>query len=290
MILDEATSSLDYKSEKEVQEALDYISGKNVTSIIIAHRLSTIKNADLIYVLKDGKVLEQGNHNQLLESNGYYAELVRSQITSEEILNKIKYERKMTVKDSILSKKSKKIEFEKRDNAISLSENDIPIKPCAVIKELSNYKLDIFFACLGALIIGIVTPYLGYMMGSTFNAVKSMYETVRYDDGLKYAFVFLAFALILGFGYFLMDWKFLSLGLTLSRIYRRKLMAKYLSFHLAYFDVTKNSPGSLLTRMSMNTIELNQIPTTILYNYSMWNGFCCRNNYRMFSPATFNFY
>ena len=56
----------------------------------------------------------------------------------------------------------------------------------------------------------------------------------------------------------------MALGLTLSRIYRRKLMYKYLSFHLAYFDVTKNSPGSLLTRMSINTTELNQMLTTIL--------------------------
>ena len=61
-----------------------------------------------------------------------------------------------------------------------------------------------------------------------------------------------------------MIWKFMSLGLTLARIYRIKLMEKYLSFHLSYFDVTKNSPGSLLTRMAINTMELNQMLTTIL--------------------------
>ena len=145
LILDETTSALDYKSEKQVQEALDNISAKNVTSIIIAHRLSTIKNADLIYVLKDGKVLEQGNHNQLLESNGYYAELVKSQITNDEILNEIKYERKLTKRESIVSEKIENIDFEQRDNAITLSEKDIPIRPCSVIKELSDYKLDIFW-------------------------------------------------------------------------------------------------------------------------------------------------
>jgi len=145
LILDEATSALDYKSEKQVQEALDNISAKNVTSIIIAHRLSTIKNADLIYVLKDGKVLEQGNHNQLLESNGYYAELVKSQITNDEILNEIKYERKLAKKERIVSEKIENIDFEQRDNAITLSEKDIPIRPCSVIKELSDYKLDIFW-------------------------------------------------------------------------------------------------------------------------------------------------
>ena len=74
LILDEATSALDAKSEKEVQRALDNISqNKNVTTIIIAYRLSTIKNADLIYAIKEGKVVKQGNHKQLLKLNGYYA-------------------------------------------------------------------------------------------------------------------------------------------------------------------------------------------------------------------------
>ena len=72
LILDEATSALDNKSEKEVQRALDYISQKNVTTLIIAHRLSTIKNADVIYALKNGSVIEYGNHETLLKKKGYY--------------------------------------------------------------------------------------------------------------------------------------------------------------------------------------------------------------------------
>ena len=161
LILDEATSALDNKSEKEVQKALDNISSKNITTIIIAHRLSTIKNADLIYVLKDGKILEQGNHNQLLESNGFYAELVKSQITNDAILEEIKHERRITLRENTLSRRVESIKFEKRDNAISLSEKDIPIRPCVVLKELSDNKLDIFLACLGAIIIGIIAPFLG---------------------------------------------------------------------------------------------------------------------------------
>ena len=78
MILDEATSALDTESEKLVQEALDNLM-KNRTSIVIAHRLSTIKNADLILCLKDGDIVEQGTHEELMKTNSIYREVYTSQ-------------------------------------------------------------------------------------------------------------------------------------------------------------------------------------------------------------------
>ena len=78
LLLDEATSSLDSQSEQIVQQALDYLM-QNRTSIIIAHRLSTIQNADRIIVLKDGKITEEGTHNELLNQQGEYSKLVALQ-------------------------------------------------------------------------------------------------------------------------------------------------------------------------------------------------------------------
>ncbi len=78
LILDEATSSVDTRTEQQIQNAMDELM-KNRTSFVIAHRLSTIKNADLILVLKDGDVIESGNHKELLSQNGFYAELYNSQ-------------------------------------------------------------------------------------------------------------------------------------------------------------------------------------------------------------------
>ena len=71
MLLDEATSALDSQSEQVVQEALDRAE-QGRTCIVIAHRLSTIQNADKIAVVKDGVVLEEGNHSKLMESKGFY--------------------------------------------------------------------------------------------------------------------------------------------------------------------------------------------------------------------------
>lgn len=79
LILDEATSALDTDSERLVQDALEKLM-KNRTTIIIAHRLSTIKNADEIHVLKEGKIVESGNHNSLYEFNGYYTKLCNMQV------------------------------------------------------------------------------------------------------------------------------------------------------------------------------------------------------------------
>ena len=81
LILDEATSSVDTRTEIRIQKAMDNLM-EGRTSFIIAHRLSTIRDADLILVMKDGDIIEQGKHQELLAQNGFYAELYNSQFES----------------------------------------------------------------------------------------------------------------------------------------------------------------------------------------------------------------
>ena len=78
LILDEATSSVDTRTEIRIQKAMDNLMCGR-TSFIIAHRLSTIRDADLILVMKDGDIIEQGNHEELMKQQGFYAELYNSQ-------------------------------------------------------------------------------------------------------------------------------------------------------------------------------------------------------------------
>lgn len=88
LILDEATSNVDTRTEEKIQEAMDRLS-KGKTSFVIAHRLSTIKNADLILVMKDGNIIEQGTHESLMKEKGFYASLYNSQFNIDASQNMI---------------------------------------------------------------------------------------------------------------------------------------------------------------------------------------------------------
>ena len=264
LILDEATSALDNKSEKEVQRALDNISSKNVTTVIIAHRLSTIKNADLIYAIKEGTVIEQGTHKELLAKQGYYAGLVKSQLAQDEIETKEELEMK-TKKSSFKRKNTdEEVQFEKKDDEIYIEQDKVKLRPCKIFEELREEKVTLFLAILGAAIVGIITPINGLFMSHAMNGLNSRYETIRYDKGLKYSMIFLVFAFIQGIANFLMIWKFFSIGCTLCRNYRKKILRKYLQMHISFYDITSNAPGALLTRLSIDTMQLNALVMTIV--------------------------
>ena len=85
LILDEATSSVDTRTEERIQAAMDNLM-RGRTSFVIAHRLSTIRDADLILVMKDGDIIEQGTHDSLLAEGGFYANLYNSQFEKAEVI------------------------------------------------------------------------------------------------------------------------------------------------------------------------------------------------------------
>ena len=267
LILDEATSALDNKSEQIVQKALDNISKMNVTTIIIAHRLSTIKNADIIYALKDGKVYESGTHEELLQKGGYYADIIRSQLIKDELENENKkeeYIRKMTSMKR--TNTDEEVHFERRDNEISKSPDDVKAGICKLTKDLWNFKFDLILGIIAIIGLGVFDAYSGLFIGDSINGLNSNYQTVRYDDALKYSVIYLIISFANSVVYFFAFWCFYNLGIKLAKMYRNKMMKKYLSFHLSYYDIDRNSPGSILTKMSIDTMQLKELYKSIIGN------------------------
>ena len=263
LILDEATSALDNKSEKEVQKALDHISERNVTTVIIAHRLSTIKNADLIYAIRDGQVIEQGTHEELLAKQGYYYGLVKSQVgQDEEEKNNLKMKQSGSLK--VLSEHTTRINYEdvqKQHDAIIEKEG---VRHGEMFKLLRNNKCDVAGGVAGSLFAGGVTPLTGYVLARAFVLIASGRYHYVWHKSLIWCFVFLGVAFVNGFFVFVKLWKLETLGSIITCNMRKEIVEKYLSLHVAYFDIDENAPGALLTKLSIDTTQLNSIILTFV--------------------------
>ena len=263
LILDEATSALDNKSEKEVQKALDRISEKNITIIIIAHRLSTIKNSDLIYAIKDGEIVEQGTHQELIDKGEYYYGLIKAQIGKDnkkkKNIDKLKEENIY-----ILTHHQKKTNY--RD--VQKAQDDIVEKQGVIhgeiFKLLKNNKCDLALGIIGSLISGAITPLSGYILGKAGVVLASNHYHLIWHKSIFWCFVFLIVTFSNGFFIFLKLYKLDTLGSIITCNMRKNVVEKYLSLHIAYFDIDYNSPGALLTKLSIDTTQLNSIILTLV--------------------------
>ena len=281
LILDEATSALDNKSEKEVQAALDHISQTHVSTIIIAHRLSTIKNADVIYALKNGKVHEKGTHKELLELNGYYAGLVKSQLAQDELESKEDNISPMQKKRSTMSN-MRKLESQRMSrkssryssnlDAVSklkkmTEEKEKKVESMKLFSLLSDHKCDVSIGCVAAFIAGSINPLSGFVLARAINALTATdRDTVR-DDGRFYSLMFLVIAAGNGICTFLKIWKLETIGSVITTKLRKQIVEKYLQLHIGFFDEDENAPGALLTRLSIDTTQLNSLVLSVVGDF-----------------------
>ena len=262
LILDEATSALDNKSEKNVQRALDNISNKNVTTVIIAHRLSTIQNADVIYAIKDGKVLEKGTHEELLKLNGYYAGMVKSQMdgTDNKEYNLDKKDRHSSVYSAMssdfeneLNKGDDEIKKEKPKKKKKL----ISVQRGRIFSLYRNRKMLVFFASVASFFAGAVMPSAGFNLSNCINAFASGDKDKIKKRGLFHACMYIVIA-VCAAGFMALKMRnFRIIGSHLACSMRKLVINKYLGMHMGFFDKEENAPGALLSRLSIDTTQLH---------------------------------
>ena len=276
LILDEATSSLDNKAEKKVQKALDNICQKEITSFVISHRLSTIKNSDMIYAMRDGKIVEYGTHQELIEKNGYYFSLIREQLTEEEV--RLIKERNEMNSININMSTNMSIYFDKFNESINLSDSDlvidkkkdkdkqknkkeekINIDKKKIWELVSGHKCSLAIGVIAGLIYGAISPVIGLGLGWAISSLSSN-DKKEFDDHTKrYIIFFAGIAVLGGLSIFLKIWKLQSLGLIISKNIKKKMIKKYLELNMTFFDEDKHSPGTLSTKLAIDSGQLDSL-------------------------------
>ena len=270
LILDEATSALDNKSEKVVKSTLNRIC-QNVTTIVIAHRLSTIINSDKIYVLakekgeKGSTIIEEGTHQELLDKNGYYAELIKNQIGIVDEADKNEHNDSL-IDTNLLSeketdnlintkeeeKKEEDIQKEKKEEMEQLKKYQSQFM--SIIK---NFKGLLVIAIIFSLIAGSIQPMYGFLMSEGINSLSDISDP--YGKGKQVGIYFLLYATCNMFIIFFQYLSFRIIGERIAKILRLKTFDKYLELDASFYDISENNPGSLLSKLSTDTTNLNGI-------------------------------
>lgn len=268
LILDEATSALDYKSEKLVKMALDRVSDQR-TTIVIAHRLSTIRNADKIVVLEKGKIAEIGNHESLYDLGKLYYCLVKNQQNdgpeAHESINEEKSELVEIPEEEVQKKEEfEDLTFEERKRKL-LEADKIKEKKIAdskkklwpfVCESPATLVTATIFACLD----GAIWPCYGYLLAECIFVLSETQDLEKLaDNSVFLAMMFLVVAFAAGITNFFVSNLFNLLGESLARSLRIKCYDKYLRLHMGFYDVHENSPGTLLTKLSSDTLKVNGV-------------------------------
>ncbi|EMD66015.1 hypothetical protein COCSADRAFT_35945 [Bipolaris sorokiniana ND90Pr] len=263
LILDEATSAIDVRTELIVQQALSRAS-KDRTTIIIAHRLSTIRRADKIIVLRQGRLIEQGTHEELLKVDAgvYYGLVLAQDITmkaehgdNDMVLKNIKSAPTEVMEELTVDShyaETMKSEYKRQGLLRSFGR---------LIYEQRQHSILYTLAIVGILASGAVYPLQAWIFASVIN-VFTLPMTELVSKGNFWAGMFGVLAASTFLSYFCMGAACQLISITVTLKYRQEYLNNLIRKRIAFFDDQGHSPGSLTASLSSDTTQIQQLMAT----------------------------
>ncbi|XP_060073738.1 ATP-dependent translocase ABCB1-like [Ylistrum balloti] len=295
LLLDEATSALDSKSEKIVQDALDK-ARKGRTTIVIAHRLSTIQNSDVIYVVDDGRIFEQGTHSELMDKQGLYHELVMAQALAEgesddedhneddrqshtEAKFKAKRSRKVSYQSSTSDKPVRQISRQmsrqisindkgKTDNESKEKEVDEkeieeeeydPPKYLRILRENAPEWHFILLGCIASGIGGCTMPAFAIFFSEMIKVTYKWVFINQGEDSVLWSMMFVGLGVLNFIVQLISNVCFAHSGENLTLRLRLNTFSALLRQDVAYFDDPRHATGALTTRLATDATLLQTV-------------------------------
>ncbi|XP_071944971.1 ATP-dependent translocase ABCB1-like [Antedon mediterranea] len=262
LLLDEATSALDSESEKIVQEALDKAQ-EGRTVLVIAHRLSTIRNADIIFALRDGQVMEYGSHDELMDLNGVYKQLVTLQMIDgaekaaheegreDKLENSESFSRQTSTKRHLSRQKSRTKSVAGSTKDEEEEKEEVPEIKYGQILGMNKPELNyIIVGCLAACVLGLTFPLFAIFFGEIINVFSEDSLEEMQDAARFWSLMFVVLGVVTGLGNFFQNWMFSISGENLTMRLRTKAFEAMLRQDMAWYDDSHHSTGALTTRLA----------------------------------------
>ncbi|KAJ4396911.1 hypothetical protein N0V93_001133 [Gnomoniopsis smithogilvyi] len=268
LILDEATSAIDVRSEKIIQAALDRVS-KGRTTIMIAHRLSTISKADKIAVLSKGKLVEQGTHEDLLKNEaGIYSGLVRAQhlTLGKEVHGDDSEEPEESAEEEVQPALSREKSAGRVTEGLDETAVESSWKDKGLIgsfgrllwEQRSRFPSYVIIAIFAA-VIGAGTPFTAYLFGQVISVFELPVGNEFLNRAAFWSLMWLVFAICTGIGYFVNGFVATSLQFFICAVYRQQYFKALIRQPITFFDAEDNSVGTLTARVQGDPKQLEEL-------------------------------
>ena len=268
LLLDEATSALDPKAEKVVQDALNRVS-KDRTALVIAHKLATVKTADNIAVMSQGKIVEQGTHEELIDLDGHYASLVRAQdLGADEAEEKAK---DMSEKAAIESA-GERLALQRTTTGVTslagdteaqkkrIGTLDYSLVRCIWImfREQRNLYWCFALSTIACLIGGGTFPAQAILFARLLTIFQVTGQEAV-DRANFFSLMFFVVAIANLVAYFVIGWLCNVIGQTVTHRYRAELFERMLQQDVEFFDIPVNTSGALTSKLSAVPTDIQEL-------------------------------